>query len=412
MKSILHIIGLIISGLSIGYGQPPKALFDTALLYNPALRALRQEYQAELERAPQVSQLPQPELGIGGFLSPVQTRVGPQVGRLSASQRFPWFGTLQAHESLSKKEAQVKNEQIAARELEVFYQLQSAYFNLYELEASQVLTRENIALLESLKRIAESRVESGKTTLAEVLQIDLALQEYSKELEILRTHRRKPLAVINQLLNRSLDTDIDFPEELLLTDIPIEKDSLEQIIQVGHPVLKIFSQQQEVARQSIAVNTLEGKPSLGIGMDYIRVDPLSDLSPINNGQDILQVQARISLPLYRKKYQAKQREEEFRIEALESRKEQVKTLFLSQLEQAYADHESARIQYELYSQQIELTQSAVEILLTDYSNQGRGFDELLRLERDLLSYELKLLEALVKSHLAKAEIERYTGIIN
>ncbi|MEM6629914.1 MAG: TolC family protein [Bacteroidota bacterium] len=409
MKNMITFIGILYMGsLFTAFSQTPRALFDSALRANPALEALRQEYQVALEQVPQVSQLPQPQVGVGAFLSPIETRVGAQRGRLSASQRFPWFGTLEANKTLALSKAKVSQGQIAAHELEIYHQIQTAYFNLYELEASRSLTQENITLLTALKRIAESRVESGKTTLAEVLQIDLALQEYRQELNILTLKRRKPLAVINQLLYRPLETEVSLASDLPFAALPILEDTLPTTI---HPELRIFSQKQAVAKRSLVVNTQAGKPTLGIGMDYILIDPRSDASPVNNGRDALQIQAQISVPIFREKYRAKQREEQLKIKALESQKAQVQSLFDSRMEQARVDHESARLKYEHYIQQIELTQSAIEILQIDYSNQGKGFDELLRLERDLLSYELKLVEAVVESHKARAEIHTYQGII-
>ena len=62
--------------------QPLPELIDSALLRQPELMALEKEYQAALERAPQVSQLPNPEVGVGGFPLPVETRLGPQLLRL------------------------------------------------------------------------------------------------------------------------------------------------------------------------------------------------------------------------------------------------------------------------------------------------------------------------------------------
>ena len=74
---------------------------------------------------------------------------------------------------------------------------------------------------------------------------------------------------------------------------------------------------------------------------------------------------------------------------------------------AYADYEDAILKLELYQQQIKITQSVIDILQESYTNSGNSFDELLRLENDLVNYEMDILKATVKSHKAKIEIERY-----
>jgi len=77
------------------------------------------------------------------------------------------------------------------------------------------------------------------------------------------------------------------------------------------------------------------------------------------------------------------------------------------MEQAYADHEEARLNLKLYDRQIETTEAAIQVLEAQYAGQNQGFDELLQLEALLLEYQLRKLQAVVKSYIARASIERY-----
>ncbi len=387
--------------------QAPDVLFSLALEANPELRALELEYQADLQKAPQVSQLPNPQIGIGGFVLPVETRLGPQRARLSASQGFPWFGTLRAREDLMTKQAQARFEQIASRQLEVYYQIKAAYFTLYQIEKTQAIIQRNMPLLQSLKQLAEAKVKVGATTLADVLRVDLKIQALTQELLILETQKRKPLATLNQLLYRPLDTSVRIADSLGFAELLFKKDTLLTHIHANHPMIRMFSIQQAAAHQAIAVNKLEGKPSFGLGVDYLMVERRIDADPVHNGRDIIQLNATLSIPLYREKFTAKTREETFRIAALENRKNEVESLFLSMIEKAYADSESAALTKDLYTQQIQTTKAAIHMLETNYSTQHSGFDELLQLEGDLISYDLKILRAIVQSQLARASIERY-----
>ena len=56
---------------------------------------------------------------------------------------------------------------------------------------------------------------------------------------------------------------------------------------------------------------------------------------------------------------------------------------------------------------VALTQSAINILESEYSAKGNSFDELLRLEKELIDYDLKILKAIVQSHQAKNQIEKF-----
>ena len=172
-------------------------------------------------------------------------------------------------------------------------------------------------------------------------------------------------------------------------------------------MLRMFSLQQEAAHRAIELNALEGKPSFGVGLDYIAVGKRTDADPVHNGRDILSPRVSVRIPLYRDKYRAKEQEERLRIQALETRKRDLFLQFRSAIEQAYTDLEDGKIKYRLYQEQKATTQSAIDLLLAAYSNEGASFIDLLQLEDQLIQYDLMALSAVVKTHIAQAEVERY-----
>jgi outer membrane protein TolC len=398
---------VILTGPTIGKAQPLSELIQTAITNNLELKALDLEYRAALEKAPQVSQLPDPEVGVGAFLFPVETRLGAQQARVSAAQMFPWFGTLEAREAVALTNANALLENVAGTELELSYQVKTAYFKLYEIQASQSIIRQNVRVLEALRRQTLASVESGQGTAADVLKVDLKIREWQQELLILDKEAEKPLAELNQVLNRPHNTPVQVQDTFGLAPMPFNQDTLLDRIRKNHPIIRKYALQQEASRRAIALNELEGKPSFGLGIDYIMVNPRSDIDPMRNGRDIVQLNAKVSIPLWRDKYRAKEREENLKIEALENRKSDLAGRFLSLVEKAFSDYETARLRQELYAQQMTTTQAAIRILQAGYSASGNNFDELLRLETDLLDYQLKTLKAIVQSRIAQAAVERY-----
>ncbi len=404
---IIRISILLLLAPLLGIGQPLNHLLNIARNDNLELQALHQEYLAALEKGPQVSQLPDPDVGIGAFISPVETRLGAQQARIGVSQMFPWFGTLEAREQVVLTNAQAIFEKVASTTLELDFQVKRAYYQLYEIQTAQNIVQENIRILASLRRLSLAKVESGKATAADVLRVDLKIQELEQELLILANQLDKPLADLNQVLNRPLDSPVEVQDTLEFAQMPFNKDTLLNNIRNTHPMLRMFALQQEASRKVIELNELEGRPSFGLGMDYILVSPRSDAMPMNNGRDIFQLSARVSIPLWRDKYRAREREENLKIAALENRKLDLETRFLSMIEKAFSDYETARLRRDLYTQQIATTRAAIQILQTDYSSSGNNFDELLRLEKELVDYNLKTLEAIVQSQIAQAVVERY-----
>ena len=391
----------------IAEGQSLIELIQIAKDNNLELKILENEYLTALEKAPQVSQLSDPDLGIGTFPLPVETRLGSQILRLSATQMFPWFGTLDSKKELELIKARSLLERTSARKLNLEYEVKQAYYQLYKIEQSQLILKRNIRILEALKRIALSKVESGNASAADVIRVQLKLEEMMEELDILDTSRRFPTVEINQILNRALDQEVKTLDSLSFAQNPKLNQTLALDSLVNHPMLRMFEIQQEISKHSISLNEMDSKPTFGVGMDYIMVDARNDAIPDGNGKDILQLRASIKIPIYKKKYGAKEREENLKILGLDYQKADAISKFKTIIEKAIASYETAEKKINLYNKQIQLTESAIRILKTSYSTSGHGFDELLRLENELINYDMKILDAIVQSHISKSSIERF-----
>jgi outer membrane protein TolC len=407
IKSQLISIALIFVCAFMSQGQSLEELLQEVRLNNLELKILENDYLAALERIPQVGELPDPEVGVGAFPLPVETRLGAQIARLSASQMFPWFGTLDSKEELEKAKADALYNRIDVRTLDILYEVKKSYYQLYEIEERNKIYSRFIDILRVLERLALTKIESGKGTASDVIRVQLKLEELYQELKILESRKTPPTSVINQILNRPARTDIDVTDTLEFAELNYVTDTLSAIIRNRHPIMKLFESQQEISRKALSLNEVNKKPSFGVGLDYIMVSPRDDAMPASNGQDIVQLRALVKVPIYNKKYSSKINEENIKIQNLDLMKDDAHSKFLAAIEKSISDYETARLKHELYVKQIGLTKSAINILETNYSASGEKFDELILLEKELIDYELKILQAIVQSHLSKIDIERY-----
>ncbi len=387
--------------------QTLEELLALAEAENLGLKVVENEYLAALEKVPQVGQWPDAELGLGVFPLPVETRLGAQVARIGATQMFPWFGLLKEERNLAQINAEVVKQDIRSRQLELQFQVKMAYFKLFEISKSVQILNRNLILLNALEQLALAEVESGKSILVEVLSVQIKKAEISNEILILERARAKPMYTINQLLNRALDTEITMEDSLTIEYPLMQKDDFLDSVNYNHPAFIKIDMQNEVALKKITLNKLNRKPSFGLGMDYIMVNERTDIEPTNNGRDILQLRGAIKVPLSMGKYEAKENEERYKIDALRQQKENLEKRFQAEIEKAYVDIETASLRVELYEQQKELNKAALNVLKSSYSSSGSKFDEILRLESELIQYDLKILKNIVKSHLAQSYIERF-----
>ena len=389
--------------------QTLDSLLQQVVEYNPNLKSLQLEYEAELLKKDQVSQLPNPEVGLGVPILKPETRLGPQLVMVSVSQMFPWFGTLKSKEDIVITMSKAKFERISALKLELFNKVKIAYYQIYFLNEKSTIIKDYIEIYKTLESVALAKVESGQSTTADVLRIQLKIQELDQELKLIENQKLSYSAVINQLINQSNQVEIiptDNLEQPAVLNFDLE--SYREKIRTYHPLMLKLNYQIEASKQQQIVNANINKPVVGVGIDYSLVNPRTDANPVNNGQDILIPKIKVSVPIYRKSYRAKNTEEEKYQQAITYQKETLEDKMISLLLQYKSDYDNAILKIELYLQQIKTTEMAYEVLLANYSSSGKGFDDLLQIQNQLFSYQLFLEKEKIKTYIAVANINKLT----
>lgn len=128
---------------------------------NPLVMQRYYQFQAALERVPQAGALPDPEFTAGVFLTPMELVMGNQVAELSLMQMFPWFGVLSNAKDEMSYMAKASYESFRDAKLQVFYDMQRTWFDLYRLQKDIQITEKNIRILEMIERLSLSRYKSG-----------------------------------------------------------------------------------------------------------------------------------------------------------------------------------------------------------------------------------------------------------
>ena len=144
---------------------------------NANLKSLFIQYHAALEKTSQAGILPDLTVMFSYFINPVETRVGAQKAGISVSQAFPWFGQLGAQEQAAADMARVKYEMFQDARNKLFFEVKTAYYDLYILKAVTSITEENIKFLESYRELANVKLESGKSSAVDLLRVEMDLAE-------------------------------------------------------------------------------------------------------------------------------------------------------------------------------------------------------------------------------------------
>ncbi|WP_238749401.1 TolC family protein [Neolewinella maritima] len=350
---------------------------------NPELIALSYDYRAALAVSPQLRQLPDLEIRGGVSILPVETRLGPQRARVMVTQMLPWPGTLVAMSALADARAQPLLEQAAALQLELLYRLETTYYTIVAAEEQAAALRESLDLYASLREVALTRVENSRGSSVDAYRAELQTNLLQRRIEALRAEAAAAWTTIEELVNQPLPRTLVVPQVALPRELPDEL-SLQD-----HPQIRVFALQEEISRRAVVLSDLEARPSFGVGVDYILTGPRTDAEPEGNGRDAILPRVMLRLPLSGGKYQSKRDEEALRIQAIATRRTSVTNQLTATIRRAEIARLDAERRLSFLRQQVNTAAAALTIARSEYANGRRPFDELLRLENELIDYRLE-----------------------
>tara|TARA_R100000951_G_C2643994_1_gene181905 strand:+ start:65 stop:1297 length:1233 start_codon:yes stop_codon:yes gene_type:complete len=407
MKAIVLISFVLLCIGNTSFTQTLEEYFQIAAENNPELKAKYKRAEAAMEKIPQVSSLQDPSLSFGFFISPVETRVGPQRAKFSLTQMFPWFGTLKAQGNVAALNAEAQFQVFNDAKNKLYYKVAQAYYPLFELYQIEAIEKENKAILETFKTIANAKYENGKGTMVDLLRVDMMIDDVKTNLSILESQKKPLKTRFNKLLNRDQNDSITIP-----TEVPsIQAQSFDESdsLFAEHPLMEQLNLQIKASEAKVLAVKKQGLPKIGVGLDYVLVGERTDMDVSGNGRDVLMPMVTMSIPIFRKKYKAAEKEANLMRESYQFKKEALDNQLTVQYENALFKIEQQLDLLELYNHQIERTEQSIKLILASYQNTGNDFEEVLRMQQQLLKYQKLSVDVLVKYHIAVEEIKYITS---
>ena len=405
-KHIILILAVVFTLQAKAQEQDLSKYLKEAGENNPELKAAYHEYYAALEKVPQVGALPDPKLSFGYFISPVETRLGPQQLKFSVSQMFPWFGTLKKQEEAYAEKAKVKYQQFLSLRNEVYKKVKLKWYELYKVKEELRITKENLDVLHSLKQITERNYETGKTEMTDVLRLDVNIREQENKLEDLQEQLSTTKTEFNLLLNKNKTAKVNPPREMSpdTFDLSFYRDSV-----MNNPDLKALEHKVTSLKHQQEVAKKKGYPNISLALDYAVIGERQDMQVANSGRDVIMPMVGISIPLYRKKYDAMKKEKELQLKAVKSKQQSKANNLSSEYKKAEEQYLDAMRKVNLYKEQSNETERIYNLLETNYSSDGENFYELLKTRLMVLEFELKLEKAKANQNIAVAKLEYLTN---
>ncbi|SFH05699.1 TolC family protein [Pontibacter chinhatensis] len=467
-KIILHIILLLLAVPAL-QAQTLEEYLVMAGENNPQLKATYAEYQAALQKVPQAGALPDPEATFSFFLQPMDRYMGREVGSASIMQMFPWFGSLDAAKTEANYMAQMKFTSFIEAKINLYHTVRTTWLSLYQLDEEVKLLERELEILKSLERVALAKYKSGPavsapaaprqssgaaptqstagstsqgmagmgggstsgtstassgsgsmggmtggsmassgSSMVDVILIRVQVKDMENRLQLLRDSRKPKVAAFNSMLNRDLNLEVQVADTLAPVALPASLSLIQDSIRQNHPMLKMYEWDEKAREAQLRMAKLMGRPMIGVGLEYMvfkpRPDEMSQMAM--GGENMVMPMVSISLPIYRKKYKAAQKEAQYAQEAAVQNREATENMLFAELSGLLYDYQRTSSTLQLLEDQIALNEQAIRLLTTNYSVAGAGIEEILRQRQAILTLRQQQLQAITEQHVTVSAINR------
>ncbi|MDP3312021.1 TolC family protein [Lutibacter sp.] len=445
--------------------DPLMNYLEIATKNNPTVLQKYAEYEAALQKVPQVGSLPDPELNAGVFLSPMELIDGKQLADFRLMQMFPWFGTLKAAKDEMSLMAKAKYESFRDAKLQVIYEAQQTWFDLYKVQQAIEISKKNIEILNTLERLSlikfksasiggissssaggnmqntiSQRTSSGSSGmnsmsgntsnsnpskvqpsapiqnkpmnssagsgLIDLYRIQIETSDLENNIALLNDQKNTLIVRFNSILNREAQESVKIPDTLISNSLHIPILNVTDSILVKNPMLSMLNYEKQALEARKVMVTKMGYPMIGLGLNYALIgkNPMSTLEM--NGNDMIMPMVTLTLPIYRKKYKAMKTEVEKLKTATEHQQKATANTLTNDYYEAVKNYEDAQRKIVLYAKQYSLANQSLNILIKSFSSAGVGLTDLLIIQQQTLNYELKQVEAVADFNTEIAKLNR------
>lgn len=469
-KKLLILFIILGNWLAASSQQYPDSLIkylELAAKNNPGVLQKFTEYQAALQKIPQVGSLSDPQLSLGVFLKPMELVSGNQVADIRLMQMFPWFGVLRNAKDEMSLMANAKFELFRDARLQVFYDVQRTWHELYKVQKDISISEKNIEILKIIERLALVRfksapsgstgttssnpaMSSGSTQtnsagssgmqtmgagqgntgssvsnqpsasmqsgsmgsssanpgLADLYRIQIETGELENNIALLKNQGSAIIALFNSYVNRPPASPVFTVEILTADSLEFSMIAVSDSILAKNPMLSMleFERQSLEARKKMV--TRMGYPMVGLGLNYSLINKNEMSASPMNGKDMIMPMVVVSLPIYRKKYNAMKTEADLLKTATSQNYQATSNSLQTEYYQAMQLYQDAQRRVKLYDNQYQLASKSLDLILKSFSTSSSGLTDVLRVRQQTLDYELKQVEAVADFNTAIAWLKR------
>lgn len=381
---------LLILLCSLGVNaQALKDYIAYAIENNPTVQQTNYQQLASEEQVKASGWLPDTQIGLGGFISPVATRLGDQRFKVSVNQGIPWFGTL----STMRAQSSFTSKAIAARHqltiATIIRSVKDAYFKLILLKRNIEVYENQLDLWGQLEQQLLEKAAVGESNLSNILRVKVKKDALQTELENSHRSLAKEKKNFNLLLNKPMNALITIEDDFPM-DAVLEKQAKSSL--TNHPQTKALQHRYEAMKKAEILVAKNGMPQFNIGLNYINVAERGIASLQDDGRDILMPTLGIKVPIFSKKYRYGKRRIQAQQRALVAAEQKVVNQLETKHQDAFITLQNLQKRYETILKNQRDVAQIIALSNIAYQHKNEDFTDLIAAYQMDLNLKLKALK--------------------
>jgi outer membrane protein TolC len=385
---------------------------------------------------------------------------GNQLADIRIMQMTPWFGTLKAAKDEASKMAMARYQEMLGVKNELYLEVKTAWYEVFRIKKEIEISEKNLTLLKSLERMALIRFKaagspasagpagmatgtegtkkqdnsgmsgggmgnsnnsssgnpagmsnspsaamgnSGQGGLVNLLKVQMEIGSLENRLAFLGDQLKTSKVRFNSFLNRDQGSEVFTGDSLLEAKLPGSTSILADSI-LNNPMIRMFEADRAANASRIIMAKKMSYPMVGLGLNYSVIQQRADASAMMNGKDMIMPMVTATLPIYRKKYIAQQHEAGFLRDAAGESANNARNELMVSYQESVDQLKDAERRSDLNRRLASLAEETITLLTSSFSSAETDFEEILRMQQQLLEYQYKLIEARVDRNIAIARL--------
>jgi cobalt-zinc-cadmium efflux system outer membrane protein len=380
-------------------------LAEEARTNNAALWANRARVLAAEENAKTIPLWRDPEVMAGGMIADREMRAEDGDLIYGVQQSLPVFGKEKALRNAARSDVVVEQADLEYQFQNLRKALAQALFNAALTDEVLVLSRQDLAWLETLAAAVEQRYQAGDASQVDVLRVQ---NERSKRAEMIRSDenmRHAAYVSVNRLLNRNLMSGW---ARMQLPPIPGPVPFTERLLGYAskfEPKVRMMQTQIERAQATVETSRKGQRPDLSAavqGRNYVRT---------GEGRSA-EIVLKMTVPWFNNdKYKAAVRRDEARVKEIENQLEDYVHGLRAEIHHLTARIDNARREALLYRDQIiPRSEQALRSAEAAWQASRDAFRDVLDARRMLIDARTMYVRSVAEQYIAMSELVLCCGI--